>query len=317
MKRAGAARMSPPIKILVCDHRGAGLDVELAALGDLNCEFMRSGSLRQSLSLLDSEPPDLVLLDPLTKSGTVELGAIEGARGETVPTPVLVLVDEDYAIAAQRIERTLPSGAWDLLNRSAPPEELALRVRRLLEQREMAREMRDLRHRASHDDRTDLLRPNTFQARLQEHFSAAQRHKHDLALVLIDLDKFGAINKLHDHTVGDLLIERVGDAIRRTLRVEDVAGRLGGDEFAVLLPYTAKISAAQVVNRLRQEIARLTGKVEGAASEIVVSASLGFETFDGNDLDRVETLRRHAELALRKAKLAGGNRGVYFRGTPE
>jgi diguanylate cyclase (GGDEF)-like protein len=125
--------------------------------------------------------------------------------------------------------------------------------------------MSELRHRASHDDRTDLLRPQAFQARLVEHFSAAQRHKLELALVLLDMDKFGAVNKRHDHTVGDLLIARVGEVIRRNLRTEDVAGRLGGDEFAVLLPYTGKINAARVVNRLRVEIAKLSGSSRARA----------------------------------------------------
>jgi diguanylate cyclase (GGDEF)-like protein len=131
--------------------------------------------------------------------------------------------------------------------------------------------------------------------------------------VLLDLDKFGSINKRHDHTVGDLLIARVGEVIRRNLRTEDVAGRLGGDEFAVLLPYTGKINAARVVNRLRTEIAKLSGKFEGAREEIPVSTSLGFETFDGSDLESLETLRRNAEMALRAAKRRGGNKGVYYR----
>jgi diguanylate cyclase (GGDEF)-like protein len=161
------------------------------------------------------------------------------------------------------------------------------------------------------------LRPNAFQARLLEHFSAAQRHHHDLALVLIDLDRFGAINKEHDHTVGDDVISRVGDAIRRTLRVEDVAGRLGGDEFGVLLPYTGKINAALVVNRLRQEIARCSGQPEGANSHIDCSASIGFETYDGEDIDSLETLRRHSERALRVAKVQGGDQGVYYRSLDE
>ena len=111
-------------------------------------------------------------------------------------------------------------------------EEVLMRLQRLEREALHMAEVRDLRHRAWHDDRTDLLRGRAFEARLGEHFSAAQRHSFDLGLVLIDLDGFGAINKEYDHTVGDILIEQVGEVIRRTLRAEDVAGRLGGDEFA-------------------------------------------------------------------------------------
>jgi len=311
--------MSSPSRILVCDHRGTGIDRELAALGRPDLVIVSSSSLRESMTRIGEAPPDAIVLDPLSRSGTTELSALEGARsaaGATV-VPLLVIVAPDDEEAATRIDRVLETGAWDLVRRGTKIDELALRLERLVELKLLADEMSDLRHQASHDDRTDLLRPKAFQARLLEHFSAAQRHHHDLALVLIDLDRFGAINKEHDHTVGDALISRVGDAIRRTLRVEDVAGRLGGDEFGVLLPYTGKINAALVVNRLRQEIVRCSGKPEGARGHVACSASIGFETYDGVDIDSVETLRRHAERALRVAKVQGGDQGIYFRSLDE
>jgi diguanylate cyclase (GGDEF)-like protein len=297
-------------RLLVSDHRAAGLERSVEFLGARGFELELSRSLRGSLRVLERTPPDLILLDPLTRSGEAELAALDLARGEI---PLLIVCDRDDPEAALRAGRALAHGAWDLCLREARDEELELRLRRLLEFSRLLREMGELRHTALHDDRTDLLRPKAFQSRLLEHFSAAQRHKLELAFVLLDLDKFGAINKRHDHTVGDLLITRVGEVIRRNLRTEDVAGRLGGDEFAVLLPYTGKISAARVVNRLRVEIAKLSGRIEGAREEIPVSASIGFETYDGNDLDSVETLRRHAEEALQIAKRHGGDRGVYFR----
>lgn len=310
--------MSPPSRILVCDHRGTGIDRELTALGRPDLVLVTSSSLRESLTRLGEAPPDAIVLDPLSRSGTTELAALEATRAVTGQViPLLVIVAQDDEEAATRIDRVLETGAWDLVRRGTKIDELALRLERLVELKQLADEMNDLRHQASHDDRTDLLRPKAFQARVLEHFSAAQRHHHDLALVLIDLDRFGAINKEHDHTVGDVLISRVGDAIRRTLRVEDVAGRLGGDEFGVLLPYTGKINAALVVNRLRQEIVRCSGTPEGAKGHVACSASIGFETYDGVDIESVETLRRHAERALRVAKVQGGDQGIYFRSLDE
>ncbi len=300
-------------RILVADHQGSGLERWLAFLGSRGFELELARTLRESLRRCQQSPPDVILLAPLSRIGEAELEALDVARGAV---PLLLVCDRTDPDSAVRARRALESGASDLVFRDAREEELELRLRRLLDHARILREMGDLRHRASHDDRTDLLRPKSFQARLVEHFSAAQRHKLELALVLLDLDKFGAINKLHDHTVGDLLIERVGEVIRRNLRTEDVAGRLGGDEFAVLLPYTGKINAALVVNRLRSEIAKLSGRFQGARDEIPVSASLGFETFDGTDLDSVETLRRHAERALRTAKHRGGDQGIYFRSLP-
>jgi diguanylate cyclase (GGDEF)-like protein len=304
--------------ILVCDHRGGGLEEAARALAERGHSLALTRTLRQSLLRLQTDTPELVLIDPLSGAGEVELLALERARSGDEPPPVLVVAARDDEGALLRAARTLRLGTWDVVWRDAPPEELELRIERLLRQARLVREMGELRHRASHDDRTDLLRPQAFQARLVEHFSAAQRHRLDLALVLIDLDRFGANNQRHDHPVGDHLITQDGEVIRRAQRAEDVAGRLGGDEFAVVLPYTRKIDAARVVNRLRQEIARLSGLPPGAREPIQVSASLGFETFDGTDLESVEVLRRHAEEALRSAKESGGDQGVYFRrGQPE
>jgi len=315
----------PPSRILVCDHRGGHLEETLQGLEGLGFLLDRSGSLRESLERMGSEPPDAILLDPLSPRGSAELAALERARvpgpngGQRPPSPLLVLVETGDIEAALRTARVLEAGLWDVVPRAAKAEEIGLRLRRLLDLKQASLEMDELRHRASHDDRTDLLRPKAFQARIVEHFSAAQRHHHELALVLLDLDRFGAINKRHDHTVGDELITRVGEAIRRSLRVEDVAGRLGGDEFAVLLPYTGPLNASLVVNRLSTEIKKLSGRIGRANEEVQVSASIGFETYSGQgkDLESLDTLRAHAERALRVAKQRGGDQGVYFRSLGE
>ena len=305
--------MSTTPLLLIADHRGQGLEDRLGALGLEGFRSRVSTSLRGTLQAIHEEVPALIVLDSLSSEGTEELRALDRARAGDPPVPLLWLTSLDGrtpisgALAAVRHE------VWDLADRSAPDEELRLRLGRLLNEARLQVEVSDLRHRAHHDDHTNLLRPRAFQQRLEEHFSAAQRHDLDLALVLIDLDNFGAINKVHDHTVGDILIQQAGEIIRRTIRTEDAAGRIGGDEFAVVLPYTLKVDAARVVGRLVEEIHKLSGRPRGARREIVVSASLGFETFDGRDLDSVETLRLHAERALRVAKERGGNLGVYYR----
>jgi diguanylate cyclase (GGDEF)-like protein len=311
---------SPPV-LLVSDHRGHGWSASLAALAERGFRLEESASLLQSLRALATRRPALLLFDPLNPGGRIEYEALDEARRGEPALPVLVVADADDPVALRRADECLQGGAWDWIWRDAGTEELRLRLGRLLQVRRSHEELADLRHRAAHDDRTDLLRPQAFQARMAEHFSAAQRHGLELAFVLLDLDRFGQINKRHDHTVGDALIARVGEAIKKTIRTEDVAGRLGGDEFAVLLPYTGKLDAAQVVKRLRDAIHRLSGTLTAGASaqavQIEVSASIGFETFDGRDLKSMDELRAHAESALRSAKQRGGDQAVYFRAPEE
>ncbi len=311
-QRARGARAPMPDRplLLICDHRGRGVfgpNLEAAAAG---WRLSTSAHLAESLARIAAEPPDLVLLDPLA-GGTRELRALKGALRTEFDMPVLVVAGPGEA--SPLLGHPGGCGSWDMVAPGVSPEELRLRLSRLAEESRLRREMHELRHRASHDDRTDLLRPQAFQTRLNEHFSAAQRHRLHLVLVLMDLDRFGRINKEHDHTVGDALIAQVGEVVRRNLRTEDVAGRLGGDEFAVLLPYTRRADAVHVVERLREGIHRLSVRPAGAPSDIEVSASIGYESFDGQDLGSVQELRQRAERALREAKRRGGNQALYFR----
>ncbi|MBI5432403.1 MAG: diguanylate cyclase [Planctomycetes bacterium] len=298
--------------ILCCDHRGEGLSALVPSLEAAGYRLQQSRNLRQTLELFERLDPCVLVVDPLS-SGSIELEALDRARSSDPPVPVLLVTDPRDPLAAVLASRSLDRGLWDLVRRDAPAEEFVLRIESLKSQFLRLHEMSELRHRALYDDRTELLRPHGFQERLREHFSAAQRHHLSLALLLIDLDRFGQINKQNDHTVGDYVISQVGGSIRHALRAEDVAGRLGGDEFAVLLPYTRKHDASHVVQRLLDAIRALSGRIPGARSEIDVSASIGYETFDGTDLESADTLRQHSEEALRLAKQAGGHRGIYFR----
>ncbi|MEM7518567.1 MAG: GGDEF domain-containing protein, partial [Planctomycetota bacterium] len=226
---------------------------------------------------------------------------------------ILLVTDRETPLHAAVLGRTFSDDAWDVVHRDASLEEYDLRMERLRVQVDRLEELDELRYIAVHDERTDLLRPRAFQDRLREHFSAAQRHDFDLALLLCDLDEFGKINKAYDHTIGDLVIERVGGVIRGALRAEDIAGRLGGDEFAILLPYTEKKDAARAAARVRDRIGELQGLLAERGIQARISASLGFETYSGKDLESVDDLRRNAEAALRAAKEQGGDQGVYYR----
>lgn len=297
--------------ILVCDHRGAGILKALRSLATAGFRIECSESLKQSLERLGRSRPALMVVDMLSPEGFHELGVLDRIREQPALVPMLIVRDDEQTAAWQRAVRALHAPAWDLVDREATPEEFRLRVERLLAESRLRLEVDDLRHRASHDDRTDLLRPQAFQARLSEQFSAAQRHGLALTLALIDLDDFGLVNKVHDHTVGDRLITEVGSVVRQCLRTEDIAGRIGGDEFAVLLPFTSPADAAGVVRRLLAQIERLSGQIMGrSGTPLAVTGSLGFATFDGSNMPTAEELRSRAEQALRTAKDQGGNRAI-------
>ncbi len=292
----------------------------LRPLGALGVEFVVVESKEATERALSEGTFDVVVVEACTfrNGGTRPWSKAAGTHG----TPVLLVANPDDPIPAVVAGRALRGSLWDLVHRDAPPEEILLRIERIMDQSQLLEDLDRARYHASHDDRTGLLRPLRFDARLREHFSAAQRHRLELALILVDLDRFGQVNKDYDHTVGDELIARAGSVIRMSLRTEDVGARLGGDEFALILPYTQRVDAARVVTRFLGRFRALSGppprryngrKEECGAGTIAVSASIGFETFDGTDIRSPEEFRQRAERALRAAKERGGNQGVYYR----
>jgi diguanylate cyclase (GGDEF)-like protein len=293
----GAAADAP---LCFADHRGGveGPARHLAELFARGIRVRRTSNPVETSEVLSGGPHRAVLLDPLG-AGPIELEALlQGAPD----LPILVAIDrEDAEATLAAVEQETAGGAAliDVVHRGASARELALRLASL--ERAAA-----WRHRASHDERTECLRPEAFEARLAEAHSAARRHRFPLALVLIDLDDFGRVNKLHDHTVGDRVIARAGRVLRDSLRTEDLAGRVGGDEFALALPFTAPAEAERCTERLLAELARAPVSGRGGAG-VFVTASAGIAVLDAGDALSLEQIRRRAEEALREAKEGGGN----------
>ena len=315
--------MTLPTRLLIADHGNSGLREALRPLEALGLELVPSSTPETTLSLMERGEVELLVLER-GQFERLRRDMLQRATDRPRPIPVLLVTENAEAMSAIIAGRTIRGTPWDLVRADAPVEEFLLRSEQLLERADVLNQLAKARYQASHDDLTGLLRPRPFGERLREHFSATQRHRLELALILIDLDDFGRVNKEFDHTVGDEVIARVGETIRTSLREEDIGGRLGGDEFALILPFTSRVDAARVVARLAARIRGLSGPPTGLRPfvdqqrgdprrSIRVSGSLGFETYDGHDLGTLEELRLHAEQALHIAKGNGGNQGVYFR----
>lgn len=132
------------------------------------------------------------------------------------------------------------------------------------------------------------------------------------ALLMIDLDRFKAINDSLGHPIGDALLCAVAKRLQRAIRPADLAARLGGDEFAVLLaPPATQETAAVVAARLVDLLAR-PYYIEGHIA--LIGASIGIAVTPGDGVG-VDTLIGQADLALYHAKAQG--RGRYSRFTRE
>lgn len=165
---------------------------------------------------------------------------------------------------------------------------------------------RELIERASVDALTGLLNRREFRQRLEQLLLRALDSRTALALAILDLDHFKAVNDTHGHQSGDVVLRGVGELVRSALGPDEIAGRLGGEEFAWLLP-GRDISAAEArVDALRHAVeGRQFITDEGFALAVTVSA--GIATLHPKAPTSAELLRR-ADAALYAAKASGRNR---------
>ena len=154
------------------------------------------------------------------------------------------------------------------------------------------------------DGLTGLLNRVNWERMVSAELKRHHRHGSPAALMMIDIDRFKAINDRYGHLAGDEVIQTVAALLDGALREQDLAGRYGGDEFGVLLPDTDLAGAQAIAERIRAQVEASTMQ---SAEGVRCAISLGIATADGEGDDVREWIRR-ADRALYRAKLAGRNR---------
>lgn len=158
------------------------------------------------------------------------------------------------------------------------------------------------RRLAATDMLTGLLNRRGFDAAAEALFAAARRQGRALALALIDVDHFKAINDRFGHLAGDDVLVRVARLTEASLRGADVVGRMGGEEFVILLPNADGDQASAVAERVRLAIGAST---PAGQPELSVTASIGVATLIPGESPAA--LLHRADCALYAAKGSGRN----------
>ncbi|MEU7901407.1 EAL domain-containing protein [Actinoplanes sp. NPDC049118] len=175
-------------------------------------------------------------------------------------------------------------------------------------QRRLVEQAATSRHLALHDPLTGLPNRTLFTQRMQEALddaeSAGDRH---VALMVVDLNGFKAVNDTMGHHAGDLVLIESGRRLAAGVGTDGVVARLGGDEFAVLLPRVTGVAAAtELAESLVAALRRDFALDEGPAA---ISGSLGIAL--GPMHGAGDELFRHADAAMYRAKGNGGGVAVY------
>ncbi len=173
-----------------------------------------------------------------------------------------------------------------------------------------ARLFQEIQRLAVTDTLTGLYNRRYFFERACQEFIRSCRYRHPLAIVMLDLDHFKAVNDTYGHPVGDLVLQVISRLVIQTVRKSDLVARFGGEEIILLLPETTLQAAESLAEHLRQKIAAITIP----ANDHSISITASFGVCGGNPADcqlepqrAIETLIEFADQALYQAKQGGRN----------
>ena len=264
-------------------------------------EVLEAGGAQRALALCRERRPDvLVLASDLCARD--QLPIVELVKADPVIYRTAIVLIEPADLDAEHAAALLRRGAYDFLVEPLREAELIARVqaagRTKVLQEELVDQTARLEVQLFEDPLTQLKNRRFLFSQLRSLMSGARRHGRPMAVAMIDLDGFKAINDAHGHAVGDEALVAAAEALGRALRAEDVLGRIGGEEFLALLPDTDDDAAARTGERLR-------AAVEAAAGPVPMTASVGCAVLEGDEAP--DDLVRRADAALYAAKREGRN----------
>lgn len=153
------------------------------------------------------------------------------------------------------------------------------------------------------DGLTELYNHQTTKAYLQAKLLECTEQNTQLAVLFVDIDNFKALNDTYGHSFGDIVLKKVSETIKNSLRDDDIVGRMGGEEFLVIMPSKDINNALSIAERIRSNIESLTwinGEIVTISGGIALSSSS-----DINDL------LKESDRLLYVAKSTGKNKIVY------
>lgn len=170
--------------------------------------------------------------------------------------------------------------------------------------------LKELSHQRDHDFLTGLANRRRFDRMAGRELQRALRTETPLSVAMIDIDDFKYVNDTYGHATGDKVLAALGDLLRRSMRVYDLAARLGGEEFCLLLPGASSLQAYDLAVRLLNEFKAMEFEAPDG-TRFTRTFSAGVATSRNRPgRDTVEELLTHADDLLYQAKRQGKNR-VY------
>ncbi len=290
-------------RVLIVDDDTAIRDAMCKYLELVGYRTYSAASAEESLELLREKKIHVVITD-IMMSGMNGLELTDNIKKDyDIDVIVMTGYSGDFSY-----EEAISKGASDFVFKPIRFEELHLRLKRVLRERQLKIErdqmLDKLQKLAITDGLTQLYNSRHFYNRLEMEISRSIRYGNNLSLLLLDIDLFKDYNDAYGHLEGDKVLVRIGKIIQNCLRQLDSAYRYGGEEFTILLPETKAEDAYAVANRIRKLIENQKFFPDGK-KEVSLTISIGITEYCPNE-DAASFVQR-ADKAMYISKKKGRN----------
>ncbi len=263
-----------------------------------------SSSAEEALEIVKSDRVDVVITDVVLpgKDG-LELTDIIRQNFD-IDVIIMTGYTDNYSY-----EEAISKGASDIVFKPVRFEELLLRLKRVLRERQLTKEragmLGKLEKLAITDGLTKLYNLRHFYNQVEVEIDRCNRYGHSLALLLLDIDHFKIVNDTYGHLEGDKVLIRLCQIIKSCLRTMDSAYRYGGEEFTIILPETPGQEGKNVAKRIKTAV-ELESFFPEPGKIFTITISMGVTEYCINE-PLTEFIQR-ADKAMYKSKAKGRNR---------
>jgi diguanylate cyclase (GGDEF)-like protein len=263
-----------------------------------------ASSAEEAIELIQSNSIQVVITDiMLPGMGGLELTRLIKKEHDS-DVIVMTGYSGDYSY-----EEAINMGASDFVIKPVRLEELLLRLKRVLKERDLTQErvrmMKKLQKLAITDGLTKLHNSRSFYSQIEVEVDRYNRYKHPLSLLLLDIDHFKHYNDTFGHLEGDKVLVRISQIIRSCLRKLDTAYRYGGEEFTVILPETTCEEARNVAERIRNAVKAEKFDPE-TENDITITISIGVTQYSPEE--ELSAFIQRADKAMYSSKQNGRNK---------
>ena len=261
-------------------------------------------SANEATRLLKTSMPEIIITD----ADLPDQNGIEFTESIKQNHDIDVIVMTEYS-GNYSYEDIIFKGASDLLFKPVRPEEILLRLKRVLKERQLNKERRQmlgkLEKLAITDGLTKLYNLRHFYSQLEIEIDRCSRYGQALALLLLDIDHFKVYNDTYGHLEGDKVLVRIGQIIKSCLRTMDSAYRYGGEEFTVILPETTGQEATIVAGRIKTAV-ELECFLPEPGKIYTITISIGVTEY--HEDEEISDFILRADKAMYKSKATGRNK---------